>query len=30
MTLLNLVLATGGVAVEKLIRNFKQREGERR
>ena len=30
MTLLNVVLATGGVAVEKLIRDFKQRERERR
>ena len=29
MTLLNVVLATGGVAVEKLIRDFKQRERER-
>ena len=30
MTLLNVVLATGGVAVEKLIKDFKQRERERR
>ena len=30
MTLLNVVLATGGVAVEMLIRDFKQRERERR
>ena len=30
MTLLNVVLATGGVAVEKLIRDFKQRERKRR
>ena len=29
MTLLNVVLATGGVAVEKLIRDFKQRERKR-
>ena len=28
MTLLNVVLATGGVAIEKLIRDFKQRERE--
>ena len=29
MTLLNVVLATGGVAVEKLIRDFKHRERKR-